>query len=473
MSHKLQQTVIYIVLALLSVMLTACGEQYASGNGTAEWADASASSAVSSDAISDNTVSEDEARMEEAEKILTDLKEDIPESVSDAQAVSGDTVEKKRFIPQPTHFITDAGYSAALSYTKDADLHRLASVMKKAERGEDLTIGLIGGSITQGVASEGRLDKKVEDPRYYANIFFDWWKSYYPDISIKNINAGIAGTDSYLGLHRAYEDLLHEKPDLVVVEYSVNDKNDLVHEKSYEHLVRNILSMENSPAVILLFMAETDGTSAMITHIKTGEYYRLPMLSYADAMKRMMEDGRYSAGDLSGDRLHPSVMGHAMIGELLWRYLNEVYENADHITDTEDTWELPEAFTPGNYDRARFLHGDELYAEQKGSFTYGTDNWAFKEGYTSLAGNGGISFKAEFANLGISYIQRGRADMAFFDVYVDGVYKATLNGRTRVELVAADVEIYTSDKRAEHTVTIYRNPASYGGRIEITGLLTS
>lgn len=73
---------------------------------------------------------------------------------------------------------------------------------------------------------------------------------------MKLIKAGVGGTPSELGMIRFERDVLRdgkEKPDLVVVEFAVNDEGDETKGRCYESLVTKILSMPDAPAVLLLF----------------------------------------------------------------------------------------------------------------------------------------------------------------------------------------------------------------------------
>ena len=84
---------------------------------------------------------------------------------------------------------------------------RLADVMKRAQNGEGITFGVIGGSITQGTGASGAQDK-------YAERALAWWIRSFPDAAakIQYVNAGIGATDSYIGVHRAARDLLSKDP---------------------------------------------------------------------------------------------------------------------------------------------------------------------------------------------------------------------------------------------------------------------
>lgn len=85
-------------------------------------------------------------------------------------------------------------YQRAVDFPQ-GDLSRLAQVLRKAQAGEEITIGFLGGSIT-----EGRGAANVQD--CYVSQVYKWWYEAFPYAQINVINAGVGGTSSYLGVHR-------------------------------------------------------------------------------------------------------------------------------------------------------------------------------------------------------------------------------------------------------------------------------
>ena len=65
----------------------------------------------------------------------------------------------------------------------------------------------------------------------------------------------MGGTPSELGMLRFERDVVRDGvlPDLVVIEFAVNDEGDETKGRCYESLVRKVLALPNHPAVILLF----------------------------------------------------------------------------------------------------------------------------------------------------------------------------------------------------------------------------
>ena len=95
---------------------------------------------------------------------------------------------------------------------------RIKNVMKRAIAGEKITLGFLGGSITQGSLSS-------TPETCYAYLVYDWWRKTFPNAEFVYLNAGIGGTTSQFGVARVESDLLRYKPDFVIVEFSVNDDN--------------------------------------------------------------------------------------------------------------------------------------------------------------------------------------------------------------------------------------------------------
>ncbi|MDB6072567.1 MAG: acyl-CoA thioesterase [Verrucomicrobiaceae bacterium] len=85
----------------------------------------------------------------------------------------------------------------------------LPNFYAKLEAGKEVNIGYLGGSIT---AQEGWRPKTLK-----------MFQEAYPKAKISQINAAIGGTGSDLGVFRVKQDVLDHKPDLMFIEFAVND----------------------------------------------------------------------------------------------------------------------------------------------------------------------------------------------------------------------------------------------------------
>lgn len=408
---------------------------------------------------------------------VSDTTEAVP-SQEETTTVAPAPVEEMDYsdgLATLTNYIDDTYMAKAdmFHYTDDT---AVAGVIKKAMAGEDITIAVIGGSITQGTISNGAGDSEVGFRTCYADLFFKWWEDMFPDITVNKINAGIGATGSYIGVHRLATDVLAYDPDLVLVEFAVNDAGSKTSRVTYENIVRNILSYKSNPAVIMLIMGQTNGSSDQENEIIVGAHYKLPMLSYANCINMLIADGVYSSPVLSGDTVHPSAMGHAIVGEILWKYLNNVYHNRD-IYPSYEGFDRESLAPIGSekYKDCAIIDSDDVEPDDYGTFEKSKKFAQFPNDYTSKEGDGGLTFTLTFRNLGVLYYRTTNGKGAKYDVYVDGEKVSTLNGDFPGGWgnYAEASEVFKSDAEAEHVVKFVKAGDSAGEEFTVLGLMVS
>ena len=250
--------------------------------------------------------------IEEQNKVAT--SQDVNDNGSNALTDDGTSATTDESNKYPDNAIFNSGNTVNLD-----------SLFQRAQAGEELTIGFIGGSITMGSGAS-------KQENCYANRIFQWFETNFPEAKFTYVNAGIGATDSLFGCARVEEDLLAYDPDFVIVEFSVNDSNNTTYGESYESLVRKILLDNEDVALVLLYMAQFDnGTTAQGVHFSTGNYYSLPQISLFASVYQEIVSGNMVATDLSKDMLHPNDMGHEVVASLVTNYLDKV-KNGDYGT---------------------------------------------------------------------------------------------------------------------------------------------
>lgn len=205
------------------------------------------------------------------------------------------------------------------SLVAPGDPARILRILSKAERGEPITVAVIGGSITQGAAAS-------DADHTYGSRVAQWWREQFPRAKVTFVNAGIGATGTPFACVRARRDLLSRKPDFVVVEFGVNDGNDQTYAETYEGLVRQILKQPNQPGVVMLFMMNKAGGNAQEWQSKVGKHYNLPMVSYRDALWPEIEAGRMKWTDISPDEVHPNDYGHEQAARFVTHLLETILE---------------------------------------------------------------------------------------------------------------------------------------------------
>ncbi len=329
---------------------------------------------------------------------------------------------------------------------RDGDVARLSAVLKRAQSGEDITIGFIGGSITAGSVATGN--------KGYASMLHEWFKEKFPDIEVTLVNAGIGATDSYLGVHRVDRDLLESTPDIVFVEFSVND-GAFINKDSYESLVLKILRAENNPAVVALCMAQSSGDTYQETHKEIGDHYDLPMISLWNCFKPTVDAGFVKWADILVDGIHPADTGHDLVRQMLSSYLEKVIADIDNAP-TEIT-SLPDVLVD-RFANAKILNAqsEELASAQLTGFEAGKIFMPFKDGYSSKEAGSSIKFTVQARSLGITYLKQINGAPGQAEIYINGKLVKTLDADFSGGWgnFAQSEEVFTSDASAEIEVEI-------------------
>lgn len=251
---------------------------------------------------------------------------------------------------------------------------RLKRAIDRARRGEDVTVGFIGGSITQGA---GAIPINTQCYAYKTFCGFCELAGRGLDDNVHFVKAGVGGTPSELGMIRYERDVLREGsviPDVVVVEFAVNDEGDETKGECYDSLVRKILSAENRPAVILLFAVFANDFNLQERLAPVGRAYDLPMVSTRDAVVEQFYQkpgsGRVvSKNQFFYDSYHPTNVGHRIMADGIIRLLQTV----DGQEADEDTLELGKIEPPigGAFERVRLMDRSHPFSEAEidcGSF---------------------------------------------------------------------------------------------------------
>ena len=243
---------------------------------------------------------------------------------------------------------------------------RLQAVFEKARRGEPITIAAIGGSITAG----GAATKDVKNR--YVNHLAAWFAKNFWKAKVRAVNAGIGGTNSYYGAMRLQADVLVHKPDLVVVEYAVNNMADRGFAESYEGVLRQILRNPQKIAVIELFFMHKDGENAQAWQEMLGRHYQLPMVSFRDAWWPELTAGRAAWKDLYADVVHPNDTGHILASELLISILEQVNHQRSSGQPAPDT-QLPSPAISDLFADCAFSQYQALKTAQQNGWNHSAD----------------------------------------------------------------------------------------------------
>ena len=234
----------------------------------------------------------------------------------------------------------------------------LPNVIAKLQAGGEIRIAYFGGSIT---AAEGWRPQSLKA-----------LQERYPKAKVSQIHAAIGGTGSDLGAFRMRRDVLDKKPDLIFVEFAVNDSGTAPERilKTMEGIVRQAWTTD--PTIDLCYVYTL--TENMVAPYKEGKlprsqeamerlagHYGIPSVNFGVDVVRREQAGTLvfkapkpgPEGKLlfSSDGVHPhNETGHPLYTAALMRGWEEIEKRPVAAART-----LKAALDPDNWENARMV----------------------------------------------------------------------------------------------------------------------
>lgn len=243
---------------------------------------------------------------------------------------------------------------------RDGIPHFLSKLANK----EEMKIAYFGGSIT---AANGW---RVQTLAKFNEMF--------PDSKFTEINAAIGGTGSDLGVYRLEFDVLRHNPDLVFVEFCVNDAGASYESiwRQMEGIVRQIWKHSNETDVVFVYTYRVGHENDYLA-VKTprsvsameqiADFYGIPSLDFNLAVVGMHEAGKltYQADSaeegkllFSNDGVHPLDEGHEIYTKVVTEAFEEMRQRNEKKTfpSVEVRKEkLNNTFVADNYEDAKLV----------------------------------------------------------------------------------------------------------------------
>ena len=373
------------------------------------------------------------------------------------------------------------------------DTRRLLKAIDRAKSGKETCIAYIGGSITQGAGAA------PVNTECYAYKSYSGFKDKFSNGSnVRFIKAGVGGTPSELGIIRFERDVLRDntaEPDIIIIEFAVNDEGDETKGDFYESLVKKALNQHNKPAVILLFSVFANDENLQERMIPVGNNYNLPMVSIKNAVtgqfyKKDGEGRVLTKNQYFYDIYHPSNTGHKIMAECLL-YLMEQAEADRSAADGESSTEkllLREPVIGNTFEKIKLLDKKDTYKKAEimpGGFT-GTDNilqCVEMDASLELVPEFPYNWHYDGTNTDKPYFEMsvtckalvlvfkdsGETDAAKADIYVDGKYVRTADPYVNGWLHCNPMLIINENTSGSHFVRIEIHKADKEKKCTILG----
>lgn len=184
-----------------------------------------------------------------------------------------------------------------------------------------------GHSVPSGYFTGGVVNKLAA----YPHLFLKYLKENYPKAVINCITTSIGGEQAEQGAKRFKNDVLCMKPDLLFIDYALNDRGIGVEraEVAWRSMIKEALDAN----IKLVLMTPTpdlnedilDENAPLVAHEKMiqrlGEEYHIPVVNVYQKFKKLKKSGT-DISKLMSQNNHPNELGHQVV---LLEMVNELF----------------------------------------------------------------------------------------------------------------------------------------------------
>lgn len=254
------------------------------------------------------------------------------------------------------------GQADSLSYAKECHVRKgLPNFFSRLLKHQPVTIAYLGGSIT--AASNGWREQSAA-----------WLQKEYPQAVISSINSTIGGTGSDLGVFRLRKEILDKNPDLVFIEFAVNDygKDTVRIHEAMEGIVRQIWRHNRKIDICFVYTLSEPMVQNLLEHKlpasafameQIAKHYQIPTVHFGLEVVELVTSGKLifkgkrdeypSKIVFSPDNVHPyAETGHRLYTEALARSLQLMDKS---IPAKRYPHHLVKAFNKNNWEGARMI----------------------------------------------------------------------------------------------------------------------
>lgn len=316
----------------------------------------------------------------------------------------------------------------------------------------ELTVAFLGGSITEQTGSVGYSDYVVEH--------FDWNGK---TVNRPNrYNNGVGGTTSELGMYRVKKDIVSSNPDIVFIDYAVNDgvmpSTDQAGE-TMENIIRQLMKLDHQPMIILAHMPTKHAgelTGTVPTFNALAEKYGIGVLNVAQYIADEVQKGTYTwekdqENTLSGDGIHPNAVGARAYGSYMVEQLKTEPEKYLKKMNEVST---PEYSALGFKAPKLVSHRNGQYS---GSWTNTTENIRFND-RVAIAEKAGDSVTYQFTGTAAGlYLMKYETANGIVSYSIDGTDMGTIDDGTMGIAMPQYKRLAANLEYGVHTLTITLN----------------
>ena len=353
--------------------------------------------------------------------------------------------------------VTLNGETYTIQFAKEDKSTMLNNTYYKLKVDKKLNVAYFGGSVTAGFGSTGA------DTKSWRAMTTKWLKEQFPNATINETNAAIGGTGSEFGAYRIVEDLKlkseSERPDLVFVEFAINDVyDDCDSFKNMEMVINSIYKYAPNADIVMAFttdFSKKDSDYAQIVnHKEVAAYYGVPYVYLGSKLYKeiVKENGSAPSSPSNAvwakyfiDIVHPTDAGYAKYAGYMREFLSGIFSAKKSVPSSLIKKTLPSK-------TLNQLLANPHTVSFEGQ-TFSDSGIRFIENGYIRSDKPGSSFTFEFTGTDISFWAWGAARGCKANVVIDGTIKKEISffRDTDNHLV---VPIASGLSSGKHTVTV-------------------
>ncbi len=184
----------------------------------------------------------------------------------------------------------------------------------------------LGGSITMGYFEGGLLET------CYPALFTDFMQELFPAATISARNLSYSSFHSILGLSLFERNKSEMHPNLIILEFAVNNGYDSAYIASFEGLIVRLQTFYPCAAIIIISAVNESGYSCESYMKELAFHYSLPHISISSIVNQF-ESYNLTWKAYAYDAVHPSQDGHILITDCIKQIILQAVEQASLFPD--------------------------------------------------------------------------------------------------------------------------------------------
>ncbi len=354
----------------------------------------------------------------------------------------------------------------------------LTNTYNKLTKDKELTVVYFGGSLTSGYGCTNR------DKYSWRALSGEWLKEQFPDANITTVDTAIGESGTYLGTYRVQKDVIGSKPDLLFIEYAINDTysraGQQVAAMRFETIVREVReALPYCDIVTVLttdksYMAKSKNGLLFPTaqgHSDIAAAYDLPVVNIgaglANGIAKSEKNDTWWTNDTIWktyfvDTVHPNNKGHKQYYLCMEEYLENSLLGTDYTGFASVKRTLPAVVSDHLLDGNRqSITGEKLQthfvADKSNGAAYNAGKFNSSTSQTPHIGYYEIKASGE-----VTFTFDGTEFAVWTDLYQPAELTYSVDGGAQKTITCDDhapTEVVADLEPGEHTITLKASAA--------------